>query len=88
MQQYPFHLVNVFAESHFGGNPLAVFPHADGLNDEQMQSIAQQFNLSETVFIFAPTDLHGTRAVANLRIFTQIMNYRLQVIPRLARDLF
>ena len=70
MQQYPFHLVNVFAESHFGGNPLAVFPHADGLNDEQMQSIAQQFNLSETVFIFAPTDLHGTQAVANLRIFT------------------
>ena len=70
MQQYPFHLVNVFAESHFGGNPLAVFPHADGLNDEQMQSIAQQFNLSETVFIFAPTDLHGTKAVANLRIFT------------------
>ncbi|GGL92966.1 phenazine biosynthesis protein PhzF [Streptomyces cinereus] len=70
MQQYPFHLVNVFAESHFGGNPLAVFPHADGLNDEQMQSIAQQFNLSETVFIFAPTDLHATKAVANLRIFT------------------
>lgn len=70
MQQYPFHLVNVFAESHFGGNPLAVFPHADGLNDEQMQSIAQQFNLSETVFIFAPTDLHSTKAVANLRIFT------------------
>lgn len=70
MQQYPFHLVNVFAETHFGGNPLAVFPHADGLNHEQMQSIAQQFNLSETVFIFAPTDLHGTKAVANLRIFT------------------
>lgn len=70
MQQYPFHLVNVFAETHFGGNPLAVFPHADGLNDEQMQSIAQQFNLSETVFIFAPTDLHATKAVANLRIFT------------------
>lgn len=62
MQQYPFHLVNVFAETHFGGNPLAVFPHADGLNDEQMQSIAQQFNLSETVFIFAPTDLHSTKS--------------------------
>ena len=70
MQTYPFHLVNVFAESHFGGNPLAVFPHADGLTDTQMQAIAQQFNLSETVFIFAPTDLHGTTAVADLRIFT------------------
>ena len=70
MQKHPFHFVNVFAESHFGGNPLAVFPHADGLTDTQMQAIAQQFNLSETVFIFAPTDLHGTTAVADLRIFT------------------
>ncbi len=75
MQTYPFHFVNVFAESHFGGNPLAVFPHADGLTDTQMQAIAQQFNLSETVFIFAPTDLHGTTAVADLRIFTP--NYEL-----------
>ena len=70
MQTYPFYLVNVFAESHFGGNPLAVFPNADGLSDEQMQAIATQFNLSETVFIFAPTDLHSAKAVANLRIFT------------------
>ncbi|MFW2177740.1 MULTISPECIES: PhzF family phenazine biosynthesis protein [unclassified Moraxella] len=74
MKNYQFHLVNVFAETHFGGNPLAVFPHADGLNDEQMQAIAKQFNLSETVFIFPPTDLHGIehdkKAVANLRIFT------------------
>ena len=72
MQTYPFHLVNVFAASHFGGNPLAVFPKAEGLNDEQMQAIALQFNLSETVFIFAPTD---AKAVANLRIFTP--NYEL-----------
>lgn len=71
MQKYPFHLVNVFAESHFGGNPLAVFPNADGLIDVQMQAIAQQFNLSETVFLFAPTNLHGNdNAMANLRIFT------------------
>lgn len=71
MQKYPFHLVNVFAESHFGGNPLAVFPNADGLTDVQMQAIAQQFNLSETVFLFAPTNLHGNdNAMANLRIFT------------------
>jgi PhzF family phenazine biosynthesis protein len=72
MQTYPFHLVNVFAESHFGGNPLAVFSNADGLTDTLMQAIAKQFNLSETVFIFAPTDAN---AVANLRIFTP--NYEL-----------
>lgn len=76
MQTYPFHLVNVFAETHFGGNPLAVFPKADGLTDTLMQAIAKQFNLSETVFIFAPTNLHGNdNAVANLRIFTP--NYEL-----------
>lgn len=76
MQECPFHLVNVFAETHFGGNPLAVFPKADGLSDEQMQQIAQQFNLSETVFIFNTTNLHNNyKAVANLRIFTP--NYEL-----------
>lgn len=67
MKTYPFYLVNVFAESHFGGNPLAVFWQADGLTDDDMQKIAQQFNLSETVFIFKPSD---TKTVADLRIFT------------------
>ena len=51
LQTYTYHIVNVFAENHFGGNPLAVFPNADGLTDKQMQAIAQQFNLSETVFL-------------------------------------
>lgn len=64
-RQYPFKLVNVFAEQHFGGNPLAVFPAADGLTDEEMQQIAKQFNLSETVFAFS-----SESAVADLRIFT------------------
>lgn len=65
MRSYPFTLVNVFAESHFGGNPLAVFPNADGLTDSEMQQIAKQFNLSETVFAFS-----SQTAVADLRIFT------------------
>lgn len=65
MRKLFFKLVNVFAESHFGGNPLAVFPQANGLTDEEMQHIAQQFNLSETVFAFS-----SKSAVANLRIFT------------------
>lgn len=67
MKTYPFYLVNVFAETHFGGNLLCVFPTADGLTDTQMQAIAKQFNLSETVFIVKPSD---DIAVANLRIFT------------------
>lgn len=65
MRTYAFKLVNVFAETHFGGNPLAVFPQADGLTDEEMQQIAKQFNLSETVFAF-----RSQSAVADLRIFT------------------
>lgn len=67
MKPYPFYLVNVFANTHFGGNPLAVFYSADDLTDEQMQKIACQFNLSETVFVIKASD---DRAVANLRIFT------------------
>lgn len=65
MRSYAFQLVNVFAESHFGGNPLAVFPHAEGLSDEEMQAIAKQFNLSETVFAFP-----SQTAAFDLRIFT------------------
>ncbi|MFK5041657.1 PhzF family phenazine biosynthesis protein [Glaesserella parasuis] len=64
-RSYPFKLINVFAEQHFGGNPLAVFPQADGLSNKEMQQIAKQFNLSETVFAFS-----SQTAVADLRIFT------------------
>lgn len=67
MQSYPYLLVNVFATSHFGGNPLAVFYEADGLTDLQMQLIARQFNLSEVVFIQSSTD---SQAVKKLKIFT------------------
>ncbi|UOO81701.1 PhzF family phenazine biosynthesis protein [Uruburuella testudinis] len=66
MREYAFKIVNVFAESHFGGNPLAVFPDAVGLNDDEMQQIARQFNLSETVFAFAGSN----GAAADVRIFT------------------
>lgn len=67
MKSYSYSLINVFAQSHFGGNPLAVFYEADGLDDSQMQLIARQFNLSEVVFIQSPTYL---QAVKKLKIFT------------------
>lgn len=67
MRQYSYALVNVFAESHFGGNPLAVFEQADGLTETEMQLIARQFNLSEVVFIQTPT---LPQAVKKLKIFT------------------
>jgi len=63
--RYAFRIVNVFAESTFGGNPLAVFEDAQGLPGETMQALARQFNLSETTFI-----LPSESADARVRIFT------------------
>ncbi|MGR6646161.1 PhzF family phenazine biosynthesis protein [Avibacterium paragallinarum] len=67
MQAYPYVIANVFAKSHFGGNPLAVFPEADELSQDTMQLIARQFNLSETVFV---QQAKTQSAVRKLKIFT------------------
>ena len=60
-----FRLVNVFAETAFGGNPLAVIEDGGALSDADMQLVARQFNLSETTFLL-PSDC----AAARIRIFT------------------
>lgn len=65
--QYEFVTVDVFTDHRFGGNPLAVLPNAAGLTTEQMQAIANEFNLSETTFVLPPTDAAHT---AQVRIFT------------------
>lgn len=62
-----FYTADVFTDRIFGGNPLAVLPDARGLADGQMQAIAREFNLSETVFVLPPDDPAHTR---KLRIFT------------------
>src|SRR5580698_7771463 len=62
-----FVTVDVFTDRRFGGNPLAVFPSAAGLAGEQMQAIANEFNLSETTFVLPPKDAAHT---AGVRIFT------------------
>lgn len=62
-----FYQADVFTAEPFGGNPVAVIPDAQGLNDDELQQIAREMNLSETVFVFPPTD---QAAVARLRIFT------------------
>jgi trans-2,3-dihydro-3-hydroxyanthranilate isomerase len=60
-------LLDVFTTERLQGNPLAVVCRADGLLDDQMQRIAAEFNLSETVFITKPrTERHS----AAVRIFT------------------
>ncbi len=68
MPVYPFVTVDVFTQSRFGGNPLAVFTDARGLTDAQMQSLAAEMNLSETTFILPPADPAHT---ARVRIFNR-----------------
>ena len=67
MTSYKYHRVDVFTDRPFGGNPLAVFPDAEGLDPDIMQVIAREMNLSETVFCLPPLD---PEADVRLRIFT------------------
>src|ERR1700746_1326757 len=68
MKAYSFVTVDVFTDRRFGGNPLAVFPNAEGLSDGEMQSLAAEFNLSETTFVLPPSDPVNT---ARVRIFNR-----------------
>jgi len=67
MAEFEFVTVDVFTNQRFGGNPLAVFPDARGLSDAQMQTIAGEFNLSETTFVLPPENPQHN---ARVRIFT------------------
>jgi trans-2,3-dihydro-3-hydroxyanthranilate isomerase len=60
-----FFQVDVFTDTPYEGNPLAVVPEATGLDTAQMQSIAREMNLSETTFV---THVDGDSY--SLRIFT------------------
>jgi trans-2,3-dihydro-3-hydroxyanthranilate isomerase len=63
----PYLLLDVFTREPLKGNQLAVVPKADGLLDGEMQAIAREFNLSETVFILKA---NAERNTASVRIFT------------------
>lgn len=63
-----FHTLDVFTDRVFGGNPLAVFPDADGVPPAMMQRIARELNLSETVFVSWNAPPEG--ADCRVRIFT------------------
>lgn len=60
-------LLDVFTRQRLQGNQLAVVLKADGLLDNEMQAIAREFNLSETVFLSKP---QSERNSAGVRIFT------------------
>ncbi len=62
-----FHTLDVFTETPFAGNPLAVVLDCDGLTPARMQQIAREFALSETAFVLPPRDPVNS---ARIRIFT------------------
>ncbi len=59
--------VDVFTQTVFGGNPLAVVPDARSIPEDRLQLIAREFNYSETAFVYPPDDPAHT---ARVRIFT------------------
>ncbi len=65
---HPYYLCDVFTDTPFTGNQLAVLPEAEGLSEERMQQIAKEFNFSETAFVLPPEQGHTRR----VRIFTPV----------------
>jgi trans-2,3-dihydro-3-hydroxyanthranilate isomerase len=65
--RYDYLIVDVFSETPFGGNQLAVLTDARGLTTEAMQAITREFNFAESTFILPPDD---PAHVAKVRIFT------------------
>lgn len=67
MPTIEYHRVNVFTSRPFGGNPLAVFPDAEGVPTEILQTLAREMNLSESTFVQRATAIG---ADVKVRIFT------------------
>jgi trans-2,3-dihydro-3-hydroxyanthranilate isomerase len=76
--EHRYYTLDVFTTTRFQGNPLAVFTDGDSLTNDQMQAIAREMNLAETVFVQKPTD---ERALARLRIFTTQQELKLAGHP-------
>lgn len=71
MTTRPFKQVDVFTDTPYLGNPLAVVLDGTGLSTEDMQHFAQWTNLSETTFLLTPTpEAAAQGADYRVRIFT------------------
>jgi len=66
MRVFRYVVADVFTDTPLAGNPVAVFTDARGLSDEEMQRLARELNLSESVFVL-PAEAGGH---ARIRIFT------------------
>ena len=71
MKQRAYQQIDVFTDTAFLGNPLAVVLDSEGLSDAQMQTFAAWTQLSETTFVLPPTP-EGVASGADyrVRIFT------------------
>src|SRR5881398_2587627 len=70
VRTYEFVQVDVFTQTPLAGNPLAIFPDAQGLTDDEMQALAREMNLSETTFILPRDAATEAREGKKVRIFT------------------
>ena len=66
VRSFRYVVADVFTDRPLEGNPVAVFTDGRGLTDEEMQRLARELNLSESVFVL-PSDAD---AHARIRIFT------------------
>ena len=64
---YTYYIADVFTRQIFNGAQIAVFPKAEGLSNDQMQLLARELNLTETVFVFHPESGSTKR---KMRIFS------------------
>jgi len=67
---YEFVQLDVFTQTALAGNPLAIFTDTRGLNDDEMQALAREMNLSETTFIQPRDPATEAREGKKVRIFT------------------
>ena len=66
--QYAYYTTDVFTNQPFNGAQITVFPEADGLSDQSMQSIANEMSMTETVFVFKG----GNPRQPKIRVFSPL----------------
>jgi trans-2,3-dihydro-3-hydroxyanthranilate isomerase len=66
VRTFRYVVADVFTDTPLAGNPVAVFTDARKLDDDEMQRLARELNLSESVFVL-PAEAGGH---ARIRIFT------------------
>lgn len=77
--EHNFWHIDVFTTQPYTGNPAAVVTEAEDFTNEQMQKIAQEVNLPETVFVSS-----SLRASFRLRFFTPAQELNLAGHPTIA----